>query len=94
VTADVEAAVARAFRDERGRIVATLIRLTGDWGLAEECAHETFARALHRWGRNRIPRNPGAWLTTTARNRAVELAPTAAERVHLTRRLAETAATN
>jgi RNA polymerase sigma-70 factor, ECF subfamily len=72
VTADVEAAVARAFRGEWGRIVATLIRLTGDWDLAEECAQEAFARALQRWGRDGIPRNPGAWLTTTARNRAFD----------------------
>jgi RNA polymerase sigma-70 factor (ECF subfamily) len=72
VTADVEAAVARAFRGEWGRIVATLIRLTGDWDLAEECAQEAFARALQRWGRDGIPRNPGAWLTTTARNRALD----------------------
>jgi RNA polymerase sigma-70 factor, ECF subfamily len=72
VTADVEAAVARAFRGDWGRIVATLIRLTGDWDLAEECAQEAFARALHRWGRDGIPRNPGAWLTTTARNRAFD----------------------
>jgi RNA polymerase sigma-70 factor, ECF subfamily len=72
VTADVEAAVARAFRGEWGRIVATLIRLTGDWDLAEESTQEAFARALERWGRDGIPRNPGAWLTTTARNRALD----------------------
>ena len=69
---DVEAAVARAFRSEWGRIIATLIRVTGDWDLAEECAQEAFARALQRWGRDGIPRNPGAWLTTTARNRALD----------------------
>ena len=40
MTADVEAAVTRAFRDEWGRIVATLIRVTGNWDLAEECAQE------------------------------------------------------
>jgi RNA polymerase sigma-70 factor (ECF subfamily) len=69
----VEAAVARAFRDEWGRIVATLIRTTGDWDLAEESAQEAFARALERWGRDGIPRSPGAWLTTAARHRAVDL---------------------
>ena len=69
---DVEVAVARAFRSEWGRIIATLIRVTGDWDLAEECAQEAFARALQRWGRDGIPRNPGAWLTTTARNRALD----------------------
>ena len=66
----VEAAVARAFREEWGRVVATLIRITGDWDLAEECAQDAFARALERWPRDGIPRTPGAWLTTTARNRA------------------------
>ena len=59
-----------AFRSEWGRVVATLIRVTGDWDLAEECAQDAFARALERWPRDGIPRNPGAWLTTTARNRA------------------------
>ena len=72
MTAAVEAAVARAFRDEWGRIVATLIRLTDDWDRAEEFAQEAFARALERWPHDGIPRNPGAWLTTTARNRAVD----------------------
>ncbi|HWS44400.1 MAG TPA: sigma-70 family RNA polymerase sigma factor, partial [Acidimicrobiia bacterium] len=67
-----EAAVADAFRDEWGRIVATLIRSTGDWDLAEECAQDAFARALERWPRDGVPRNPGAWLTTTARNRALD----------------------
>jgi RNA polymerase sigma-70 factor (ECF subfamily) len=72
VTTDVEAAVAQAFRGEWGRIVATLISPTGDCDLADECAQEAFARALQRWGRDGIPRNPGAWLTTTARNRAFD----------------------
>ena len=68
---DVEEAVAAAFRDEWGRIVATLIRTTGDWDLAEECAQEAFARALETWPGG-VPRNPGAWLTTVARNRALD----------------------
>ena len=72
MTTKVDAAVARVFRDEWGRIVATLIRVTGDWDLAEESAQEAFARALEQWDRDGIPRNPGAWLTTTARNRAVD----------------------
>lgn len=66
------AAVARAFRDEWGRVVATLIRVTGDWDLAEECAQDAFARATETWPRDGVPRNPGAWLTTTARNRAID----------------------
>jgi RNA polymerase sigma-70 factor (ECF subfamily) len=72
MTADVEAAVTQAFRDEWGRIVATLIRVTGNWDLAEECAQDAFTAALQRWPRDGIPRRPGAWLTTTARNRATD----------------------
>jgi RNA polymerase sigma-70 factor, ECF subfamily len=68
----VNEAVASAFRDEWGRVVATLIRVTGDWDLAEECAQEAFAVALRNWPDNGIPRNPGAWLTTTARRRAID----------------------
>jgi RNA polymerase sigma-70 factor (ECF subfamily) len=74
VTAEVEAAVAEAFHAEWGRVVATLVRLTGDWDLAEECAQDAFATALERWIRDGIPRRPGAWLTTVARNRAVDRA--------------------
>jgi RNA polymerase sigma-70 factor (ECF subfamily) len=65
-------AVAEAFRTEWGQVVATLIRVTGDWDLAEECAQEAFTQALERWPRDGVPRRPGAWLTTTARNRAVD----------------------
>jgi RNA polymerase sigma-70 factor (ECF subfamily) len=68
----VEAAVADAFRDEWGRVVATLIRVTGDWDLAEECAQDAFALALEKWRRDGVPRTPGAWLTTAARNRATD----------------------
>jgi len=73
MTSDVERAVADAFRDEWGRVVATLIRITGDWAVAEECAQDAFARALERWPLDGVPIRPGAWLTTTARNRAVDL---------------------
>jgi RNA polymerase sigma-70 factor (ECF subfamily) len=72
VTPEVEAAVAEAFQAEWGRVVATMVRLTGDWDLAEECAQDAFARALERWPRDGIPRRPGAWLTTVARHRAVD----------------------
>jgi RNA polymerase sigma-70 factor, ECF subfamily len=74
VTPEIEAAVAEAFHAEWGRVVATLVRLTGDWDLAEECAQDAFATALERWPRDGIPRRPGAWLTTVARNRAVDRA--------------------
>ena len=69
---DVAAAVASAFTTEWGQVVATLIRVTGDWDLAEDSAADAFATALERWRRDGIPRNPGAWLTTTARNRATD----------------------
>ncbi|GAA2634805.1 RNA polymerase sigma factor [Streptomyces vastus] len=70
---DVKEAVAAAFREEWGQVVATLIRVTGDWDLAEECAQDAFAQALDRWRREGVPRRPGAWLTTTARNRALDV---------------------
>ncbi|MGH3297039.1 MAG: RNA polymerase sigma factor [Trebonia sp.] len=69
----VAAAVDAAFREEWGRIVATLIAATGDWDLAEECAQDAFTRALKTWARDGVPNRPGAWLTTTARNRAVDV---------------------
>jgi RNA polymerase sigma-70 factor (ECF subfamily) len=53
-------------------VVALVIRLTGDWDLAEECAQDAFAKAAERWPRDGIPRRPGAWLTTVARNRALD----------------------
>jgi RNA polymerase sigma-70 factor (ECF subfamily) len=64
--------VADAFSREWGRVVATLIRMTGDWDIAEECAQDAFALALERWQRDGVPRRPGAWLTTAARNRAID----------------------
>jgi RNA polymerase sigma-70 factor (ECF subfamily) len=73
MTMDVKAAVDAAFRDEWGRVVATLIRTTGDWDLAEECAQDAFAMALQRWPKDGIPGRPGAWLTTAARNRAIDV---------------------
>ena len=72
VAPDVEAAITGAVRDEWGRVVAALIRVTGDWDLAEECAQDAFARAAERWPRDGVPRRPGAWLTTVARNRALD----------------------
>lgn len=71
-SSDVDAAVARSFQDEWGRVVATLIRITGDWDLAEECAQEAFALAVETWPRDGVPRRPGGWLTTAARNRAMD----------------------
>jgi RNA polymerase sigma-70 factor, ECF subfamily len=68
----VEAAIAAAFREEWGHVVATLIRMTGNWDLAEECAQDAFAAALAHWPTDGVPDRPGAWLTTTARNRALD----------------------
>ncbi|HEX6468443.1 MAG TPA: RNA polymerase sigma factor [Streptosporangiaceae bacterium] len=65
-------AVVAAYHDERLRVLATLIRLTGDWQLAEECVQDAFETALVRWPDEGVPRRPGAWLTTTARNRALD----------------------
>ena len=67
------AAVAEAFRSEWGRVVAYLIGVTGNWDLAEECAQDTFAKALERWPRDGIPASPAGWLKTTARNRAYDV---------------------
>lgn len=72
MTDDVRSAAADAFRDEWPQLVATLIRVTGDWDLAEECAQDAFALALRTWQRDGVPRSPGAWLTTAARNRATD----------------------
>ena len=69
---DASTAIAEAFSEEWGQLVATLIARTGDWDLAEECAQQAFAEAVRRWPRDGVPRQPGAWLTTVARNRAVD----------------------
>ncbi|WP_030444133.1 RNA polymerase sigma factor [Actinocatenispora sera] len=69
---EVTAAVEAAYRDEWGQLVATLIGLTGDWDLAEDCAQEAFAAALATWPRDGVPHRPGAWLTTAARHRATD----------------------
>jgi RNA polymerase sigma-70 factor, ECF subfamily len=69
---DIRTAVDAAYRDEWGQVIATLIGLTGDWDLAEDCAQDAFAAALATWPRDGVPHRPGAWLTTTARNRATD----------------------
>jgi RNA polymerase sigma-70 factor (ECF subfamily) len=65
-------ALERTFRDEWGRVLATLIGFLGDFQLAEEAAQEAFAAAAERWPRDGTPANPRAWLVTTARNRAID----------------------
>jgi RNA polymerase sigma-70 factor, ECF subfamily len=62
----------QVFRDQWGRVLASLIGFLGDFDLAEEAAQEAFAIAAARWPRDGIPDNPGAWLVTTARNRAID----------------------
>ena len=62
----------QTFRDEWGRVLAALIGFLGDFDLAEEATQDAFAIAAARWPRDGVPSNPGAWLVTTARNRALE----------------------
>jgi RNA polymerase sigma-70 factor, ECF subfamily len=64
--------VDRLFRQERGRAIATLIRILGDFDLAEDAVQDAFAQALRMWPERGVPDNPGAWITTTARNRAID----------------------
>ncbi|WP_338692676.1 sigma-70 family RNA polymerase sigma factor [Streptomyces sp. Q6] len=71
--AQVRAALAEAHRAEWGVVFGTIVRLTGDWELAEDCAQEAFTRALPAWEREGVPRRPGAWLVTAARHRAVDV---------------------
>jgi RNA polymerase sigma-70 factor (ECF subfamily) len=64
--------ISRLYRDESGRVLATLIRLVGDFDLAEEMMHEAFAAALERWPGHGVPANPRAWLVSTARHKAID----------------------
>ncbi|HKE78452.1 MAG TPA: sigma-70 family RNA polymerase sigma factor [Solirubrobacteraceae bacterium] len=68
----VAAAVAHAFRDERAIVLATLIRQAGDFQLAEDAVQDAFEAAVTQWRRDGIPANPGAWITTIARRRAID----------------------
>ena len=64
--------VGLVYREEWGRAVATLTRVLGDIQLAEDAVQDAFTTALERWPRDGTPENPGAWLITTARNRAID----------------------
>ncbi|MEV6159929.1 sigma factor [Nonomuraea sp. NPDC052129] len=66
------ATLEQVFREEWGRVLATLIGFLGDFDIAEEAAQEAFAVAADRWPRDGVPSNPRAWLMTTARNRATD----------------------
>jgi RNA polymerase sigma-70 factor (ECF subfamily) len=75
-------AIARVFRAEQGGLLATLIRYVGDFQLAEDAVHDAVATALAVWPVEGVPPNPGGWLTTTARRKAID-------RVRRERNLAE-----
>jgi RNA polymerase sigma-70 factor, ECF subfamily len=72
VSDQVEVAVAQAFREERALVLATLIRQAGDFQLAEDAVQDAFEAAVTVWRRDGIPANPGAWITTAARRRAID----------------------
>ncbi|KAB8194276.1 sigma-70 family RNA polymerase sigma factor [Nonomuraea phyllanthi] len=81
------AAAASAVAAERAGMVASLIRLTGDWALAEDCVQDAVEKALRHWPEAGLPRSPAAWLTTAARNRALDvLRRRRTERAKLTER--------
>jgi RNA polymerase sigma-70 factor, ECF subfamily len=67
-----EAAIGQVFRENSGRSVAALIRVFGDIDIAEDAVQEAFTVALRRWPRDGLPPNPGGWITTTARKRAID----------------------
>jgi len=70
---EVREALATAMAEQRLRIVASLIRTTRDWDLAEDAVSDAAERALRTWPRDGVPRNPAAWLTTTATRRALDV---------------------
>jgi len=68
----VDASLEKVLREERIRLIASLVRILGDWDLAEELVQEAAVAALEHWPSEGLPRNPGAWLMTTARRRAID----------------------
>ncbi len=70
--AAVDARLGDIVREERGRLIAVLVGVLGDWDLAEELVGDAIVTALERWPADGIPANPAAWLTTTARRRALD----------------------
>jgi RNA polymerase sigma-70 factor (ECF subfamily) len=69
---EIQDLVAHTFRQESGRVMAALISYLGDFELAEDALQDALVTALERWGKAGIPRNPAAWITTTARRRAID----------------------
>jgi RNA polymerase sigma-70 factor, ECF subfamily len=88
---DPPLAVERAFREERAAVLATLIRHVGDFQLAEDAVQDAFAAAVATWPRDGVPRNPGAWITTAARRRAIDRLRRARSLADRTDRVAELA---
>jgi RNA polymerase sigma-70 factor (ECF subfamily) len=86
--AAVAEALSTAASAETARIVSTVIRMTGDFALAEDCLQDAFAKALIDWPDNGVPTNPGAWLTTVAKHRAVDLLRRAASETRALHRVA------
>ena len=72
MSSDAAAAVDDLYRSDWGRIVATLIRLLGDFDLAEEAAQEAFTAAVDHWRADGVPDAPRAWIIRTARNKAID----------------------
>ena len=68
----VDSSLARVLREERARLIGSLVRILGDWDLAEDLVQEAAVAALEHWPIDGLPRNPGAWLMTTARRRAID----------------------
>ena len=69
---DAGPALEEALRVEGAKVLATLARLTGDLGLAEDAVQEAVVTALERWPASGVPDNPAAWLTTAARRKALD----------------------
>src|SRR5580698_5602557 len=72
-TVEIQEEIDRVYRAESGRILATLIRLLGDFDLAEDAVHDAFAAALERWPKDGVPSNPRAWLVSTGRFKAIDV---------------------
>ncbi len=68
----VAQAVDAIYRSESRRVLATLIRVLGDFDLAEEALHDAFAAAVTQWPRDGVPANPRAWLVSTGRFKAID----------------------
>ncbi len=68
----IESQIEKTFREEHGRVLAALISLLGDFELAEDALQDALINALERWETDGVPRNPGAWLVTVAKRRAID----------------------